>query len=225
MAGPTPDSVFLRRAYCTGVTLSEIPYYYSILFSLFWNLSLLVRLLLILSLSAMNAGCLTRSPGWQGKEGPRPTVQKEALDETPPVSQDKRPVIQDENLLDTKLSWPIQGNVIKEFGNGDEVHRNGITIEGHEGANVRSAGSGKVGHVGDIPGLGKVVLIDHSDRLVSVYAQLNETLVSAGDSVTRNQVIGSLGGAGQPGKPTLYFEVRSHAKATNPVKFLKTKHQ
>lgn len=159
------------------------------------------------------------------KEGSRLIVPKQAPEKAMPVSRDEPSPLEHENSPDSELSWPIAGNVIKEFGNGDEVHRNGITIEGHEGGNVKAAGSGKVGHVGDIPGLGKVVLIDHSDRLVSVYAQLNETLVSVGDSVTRSQIIGSLGGAGQKVKPTLYFEVRSHAKATNPVKFLKTKHQ
>ncbi|MGC8658532.1 MAG: peptidoglycan DD-metalloendopeptidase family protein [Desulfomonilaceae bacterium] len=124
---------------------------------------------------------------------------------------------------DSKLAWPICGKIIKKFGTGDKLRKNGITLEGDSGAKVRAAESGKVGHAGEIPGLGKVVLIDHSERLVSVYAYLNEISVAEGDHVARNQVIGYLSNSANNKKPSLYFEVRSHAKPVNPLKFLSSK--
>ena len=105
------------------------------------------------------------------------------------------------------------------------MHRNGITLEAGNNLDVKASEAGRVGHVGEIPGLGKVILVDHSDRLVSVYAHLHDTKVSVGETVTRNQAIGSLSGSSKSGKPTLYFEVRLHAKPVNPLKFLNSKPQ
>ncbi len=128
-----------------------------------------------------------------------------------------------EDPADSKFSWPLDGKVIQQFGSGDQLHRNGITLEAGNNLDVKASEAGRVGHVGEIPGLGKVVLIDHSERLVSVYAHLHDTKVSVGETVTRNQTIGSLSGSSKSGKPTLYFEVRLHAKPVNPVKFLNSK--
>jgi len=128
-----------------------------------------------------------------------------------------------EDPAGSKFSWPLDGKVIQPFGSGDQLHRNGITLEAENNLDVRALEAGKVGHVGEIPGLGKVILVDHSERLVSVYAHLHNTKVSVGETVTRNQTIGSLSGSGKSGKPTLYFEVRLHAKPVNPIKFLNSK--
>ena len=130
-----------------------------------------------------------------------------------------------EDPADSKFSWPLDGKIIQQFGSGDQLHRNGITLEAGKNLEVRASEAGRVGHVGEIPGLGKVVLIDHSERLVSVYAHLHNTKVSAGEKVSRNQTIGSLADSGKAEKPTLYFEVRLHAKPINPVKLLNSKLQ
>ncbi|MFH0957847.1 MAG: LysM peptidoglycan-binding domain-containing M23 family metallopeptidase [Pseudomonadota bacterium] len=131
----------------------------------------------------------------------------------------------DNETLDSQLSLPLATKITQKFGEGDQVHRNGISFDGYEGAEVKAAESGIVGHVGEIPGLGRVALIEHENHLVSVYAHLNYIKVSTGDKVTRNQIIGSLGGSGNGTNSTLYFEVRSRAKAVNPTNFFKTKKQ
>lgn len=157
------------------------------------------------------------------KEGSRLIIPKVSNPHPVKENDNKKDEADTEDRSDSKLAWPISGNVIKKFGTGDKVRKNGIVLEGDYGAKVKAAAAGKVGHAGEIPGLGKVVLIDHSDRLVSVYAQLNEISVSVGDHVVRNQVIGSLPESGNNKKPTLYFEVRSHARPANPLKFLSSR--
>ncbi|MHB8205575.1 MAG: peptidoglycan DD-metalloendopeptidase family protein [Desulfomonilaceae bacterium] len=158
------------------------------------------------------------------KEGERLLIPGRITERAAEKILEVKPTTDRDEQSDSKLAWPISGKVIQGFGRGDAVRRNGITIEGTFGAKVRAAEAGKVGHVGEIPGLGKVVLIDHSDGLVTVYAHLNETTVLVGDKVSRNQVIGALVGSQKTKDPTLYFEVRSHARPTNPIKFLGSRH-
>lgn len=157
--------------------------------------------------------------------GKRLVIPNQALDRTVEKPLEKSKNAKSPDNSEGFLSWPIVGPITQKFGEGDEAHRNGITFEGNDSAKVLAAGSGTVGHVGDIPGLGSVVLIKHADNLVSVYAHLQRSEVSSGDEVTRNQVVGTLGNSGRGVKPTLYFEVRLRAKPVNPLKFLEAKSQ
>ncbi len=120
-----------------------------------------------------------------------------------------------------EMAWPVKGKVVSGFGVTGGVQRNGISIEASPGASVVAAKDGTVGHVGMIPGYGNVVLIEHPDRLVTVYAHLNETTVRQGDKVKQGATIGKLGTSGLAEKPRLYFEVRSKSKPRNPMVFLK----
>lgn len=119
-----------------------------------------------------------------------------------------------------EMIWPVQGKVVSAFGVSEGVQRNGIAIEVSPGAPVLAVKEGTVGHVGAIPGYGNVVLIEHANRLVTVYAHLNETRVHQGDKVTQGAVIGIMGNPGRKEKPCLYFEVRSKSKPRNPLFFL-----
>ena len=159
------------------------------------------------------------------KEGLRLVLPIHAVDPPAQTTDDQVKREIDQESSDSLLCFPISTKITQKFGEGDEAHRNGISFEGYEGAEVKAAASGIVGHVGEIPGLGKVALIEHEDHLVSVYAHLNHTKVSTGEKVTRNQIIGTLGGPGKGANPTLYFEVRSRARAVNPMRFMKTKKQ
>jgi len=158
------------------------------------------------------------------KEGLRLVLPIHAIDSPAQTNEDQVKTEVGQESSDSLLCLPISTKITQKFGEGDETHRNGISFEGYEGAQVKAAASGIVGHVGEIPGLGKVALIEHEDHLVSVYAHLNHTKVSTGEQITRNQIIGTLGGSGK-GPPTLYFEVRSRARAVNPMRFMKTKKQ
>jgi len=119
-----------------------------------------------------------------------------------------------------KLAWPLNGRVLSEFGVRGGMQHNGIEIEAPAGAAVRSAADGRVGYVGAIKGYGNIVLVEHADRILTVYAHLRETNVSKGRAVSRGEVIGTIGRAGLTEKSSLYFEVRSHSKPRNPRFFL-----
>ncbi|MBI4965861.1 MAG: LysM peptidoglycan-binding domain-containing M23 family metallopeptidase [Desulfomonile tiedjei] len=118
------------------------------------------------------------------------------------------------------LSWPVNGKVISEFGVRDKTQHDGIAIQAPEGTPVKAAGDGKVGHVGKMAGYGNVVLIEHPDRLVTVYAHLKAISVNKGTLVKRGQAIGSVGSSGRAAEPSLYFAVTSRSKPRNPLFFL-----
>jgi len=119
-----------------------------------------------------------------------------------------------------RLGWPVQGKVVSEFGVRDGAQYNGIKIQAPEGTPVLAAGDGRVGHVLSLPDYGNLVLIEHADRLGTVYAHLKDFSVSKGDQVTRGQPIGTVGSSGRVDEPLLYFEVRSRSKPRNPLFFL-----
>jgi len=121
------------------------------------------------------------------------------------------------------LSWPVNGKVVSQFGVRNGIQHNGIAIQAAEGTPIRAAESGKVGHVGKIAGLGNVVLIEHPNRLVTVYAHLKEIRVKQGIAINRGRIIGSVGSSGRTASPSLYFEVRSRSKPRNPLFFLDRK--
>jgi len=121
------------------------------------------------------------------------------------------------------LQWPVEGEIISEFGVAKGVQHNGISIHAAEGTPVKAAAEGKIGHVGSIPGLGNVILIEHANRLVTVYAHLKEIRTKAGDQVHTGRVVGTVGTSGRVDKPSLYFEVRSRSKPRNPLFFLARK--
>ncbi len=129
-----------------------------------------------------------------------------------------------EDVNDTsKLSWPVKGEVVSEFGVRDGAQHNGIIIGAPDGTPVVAAADGRVGYVGSIAGYGKVILIehpDHPDRLVTVYAHLKDTRTENGKRIKRSETIGAVGTSGRVNSPSLYFEVRSESKPRNPVFFL-----
>ena len=77
------------------------------------------------------------------------------------------------------------------------------------------------GHAGnELRGYGNLVLIKHSNGLISAYAHCEELLVKRGDSVNRGQVIARVGATGGVSEPQLHFELRRGKKPVDPREFL-----
>jgi LysM repeat protein len=119
--------------------------------------------------------------------------------------------------------WPAQGRVIVGFGaslNG--VRNDGINLALPEGTAVKAAEEGVVTYANnELKGHGNLVLIQHSDGYVTVYAHASELLVKRGDQIKRGQVIARSGQTGNVNTPQLHFEVRKGATPLDPIRFLK----
>jgi septal ring factor EnvC (AmiA/AmiB activator) len=124
-----------------------------------------------------------------------------------------------------KISWPVRGTIIREFGeesrgNNTSIINNGIDIAVSEGTSVRAVDSGEVVFSDRYGGQGKLVIIDHKNGFFSVYAYNSELLVSRGGTVSKGQVIAKSGQTGSAIQPSLHFELRKDGRAVNPISYL-----
>ncbi len=120
---------------------------------------------------------------------------------------------------DEKLSWmwPAEGRVVATF---DEGKNKGVDIAGKAGQHVVAAGAGKVMFAGSgIRGYGNLVIVKHSNTLLSAYAHNRAILVKEGQSVTKGQLIAEMGDS-DTDSVKLHFEIRQQGKPVDPSKFL-----
>ncbi|MDN4055510.1 peptidoglycan DD-metalloendopeptidase family protein [Massilia sp. YIM B02763] len=120
---------------------------------------------------------------------------------------------------DEKLSWmwPSDGRIVATF---DEGKNKGIDIAGRLGQQVMAAGSGKVMYAGSgIRGYGNLVIVKHSNSLLSAYAHNRTIVVKEGQNVTKGQVIAEMGNS-DTDTVKLHFEIRQQGKPVDPAKFL-----
>ena len=121
-----------------------------------------------------------------------------------------------------KFIWPAQGSVVIPFGaKKDGVSNKGIYIQGFQGNPVVAARDGKVVFVDEgLVGYGKIIILEHTPELSTVYARNAELLVIAGQRVRQGDTIARIGRQVKGASPTLYFEVRRNAKAEDPLHYL-----
>tara|TARA_B100000768_G_scaffold61925_1_gene60016 strand:- start:3414 stop:4271 length:858 start_codon:yes stop_codon:yes gene_type:complete len=111
--------------------------------------------------------------------------------------------------------WPVDGQVVETF-NPSKLQK-GIKLKASNGSQVRAAAPGNVVYAGSgLRGYGRLIIIKHSDILLSAYANNDKLLVSVGQSVTQADVISSLGVDG-----TMYFEIRKDGDPVYPISYLK----
>jgi lipoprotein NlpD len=123
---------------------------------------------------------------------------------------------------DEKLSWmwPSDGKIVATF---DEGKNKGIDIAGKAGQQVMAAGAGKVMYAGSgIRGYGNLVIVKHSNSLLSAYAHNRSIVVKEGQTVSKGQMIAEMGDS-DADSVKLHFEIRQQGKPVDPSKFLPTR--
>jgi murein DD-endopeptidase MepM/ murein hydrolase activator NlpD len=85
-------------------------------------------------------------------------------------------------------------------------HHNGIDIAIPEGTPVTPAGAGLVVYSGHRPGYGNTVVIEHENRMVTLYGHNSRLMVAAGQAVDADTVIALSGNTGRSTGPHLHFE-------------------
>lgn len=122
----------------------------------------------------------------------------------------------------SKWIWPVKGKVISSFSASD-MSRKGIDISVSMGHSVLASNNGTVVYSGDgLRGYGELIIIKHSNNLLSAYAHNSKRLVKEGQDVKQGQKI-ALSGKGTDGKHLLHFEIRKNGQPVNPIKYLPTK--
>ena len=118
-----------------------------------------------------------------------------------------------------RLPWPTVGRVEVPFGKQVDpetgmvlVHR-GIDLRAAHGRPVSAVFSGVVRHAREVPGFGRLVLLEHEGRWYSAYGQL-------GAKVLGGEALGTVGDTGSDKGPHLYFELRRGRRAVDPLPWL-----
>lgn len=118
-----------------------------------------------------------------------------------------------------EFSWPAEGTVTTPF----TAYHHGLDIGMLRTLDVRAAAPGKVvsvGYAAGFEGYGKVVLIQVTPDVVTLYAHLASMKVHAGQTVSKGELLGIAGCTGYCTGTHLHFEVRQNGVAVDPRKFL-----
>ena len=128
-------------------------------------------------------------------------------------NDDKNIVINNVTNNAKNLILPVAGKVITSFGQkkSDGIISKGVTISAKIGDNVKAIADGKIVFADEMRGFGNLLVIDHQNSYMTVYAHNDEILVSLNQMVQAQQNIGKVGESG-----VVYFELRKQGKAVNP---------
>jgi lipoprotein NlpD len=118
---------------------------------------------------------------------------------------------------DINWTWPAKGKIVTTF-NG--TTSKGVDIAGKRGQPVLASAAGRVIFSGTgVRGMGKFVVIKHSDAFISVYAHNDQVVVKYGQNVARGQKIAEMGNS-DADEVKLHFEIRRLGNPVDPLKLL-----
>lgn len=125
------------------------------------------------------------------------------------------------------LDWPARGAVVETFGR----HRhpkfdawtvsNGIALSMPAGTPVRAVYAGRAVYAQWLAEYGNLVILDHGDGVFTLYAWLQSVAAAPGAYVPVGSTVGFAGTGPGRDEPGLYFEVRDHQRANDPVAWLR----
>lgn len=118
-----------------------------------------------------------------------------------------------------KWVWPATGAVVATFSDTGGLNK-GIDIRGDLGEPVMAAADGVVVYSGSgLRGYGKLLIVKHSEKVLSAYAHNRVLHVAEGDRVTAGQKIAQIGHTGTQ-SAKLHFEIRFDGTPVDPLKYL-----
>ena len=125
------------------------------------------------------------------------------------------------------LAWPVQGKVIESFGRQRNAKfatyttNNGLKIAADSRTPVQAVFQGTVLFSQWFKGYGNLIILDHGNRVFSLYGNLNGPTVTVGDRVATGQSIAGVGEAEDAESGYLYFEIREDNKPVDPKEWLR----
>ncbi len=164
------------------------------------------------------------------------TTQAPVPETMPPTEAPTEPETTVSDYDDTAFGWPCPGcyYISSGFGSRWGTNHKGIDIAQSAGEDAVASRAGKVIKINTScthnygksknccgNGYGNYVLIDHEDGTYStMYAHLQQVIVSVGDYVEKGQTVGYVGTTGWSTGYHLHFEIRKDGTAVNPSDYL-----
>lgn len=121
-----------------------------------------------------------------------------------------------------KMPIPVQGRVKHAFGQPRTagLRWQGWLIGAANGTDVKAIAYGRVAYSDWLRGYGLLMIIDHGDGFMSLYANNESLLHELGDWVEPGATLSTVGSSPLNGDG-LYFEIRKDGKAMDPAVWLK----
>ncbi len=120
------------------------------------------------------------------------------------------------------VPMPIKGPVLARFGSKrpDGGDWRGVLIGAHSGEPVKAVAAGTVVYATWLRGFGNLIIVDHGDEFLTVYAHNDSLLKEVGQKVRGGDVIANAGNTGGQLDSALYFEVRHRGVPLDPLLYL-----
>ena len=121
------------------------------------------------------------------------------------------------------FGWPLSGNLVAGFGGRmpDGRASSGLLIAAGLGTPVRAVADGNVVFAEWMTGYGLIVILDHGNGYLSLYAHNESLLKDVGATVKRGDAVARVGNSGGLEQPALYFELRRNGQPVDPGSWLR----
>ncbi|MDB2688517.1 peptidoglycan DD-metalloendopeptidase family protein [Luminiphilus sp.] len=118
-----------------------------------------------------------------------------------------------------QLTMPIEGKPINRFGaiRNADLRWRGWLIPAEQGDPIRAVHGGRVIFADWLRGQGLLLVVDHGDEWLSLYAQNHSLLRAVGDWVSSGEVLSLAGATGGNEMNGLYFEIRHQGEPVDPA--------
>ncbi len=114
------------------------------------------------------------------------------------------------------FEWPVNGKIIKKYGEHNGRFNEGINISVAKGTTVKAASRGKVVYNGYQEKHGNLIILNHNNGYMTAYSHLDKSLINKGQIVNKGAQIGIVGNSGNVDKPQLQFSMKKDAGTINP---------
>ena len=120
--------------------------------------------------------------------------------------------------LKGRLRRPHAASVSIGFGQPIATGRlsEGWLLGAEAGDEVRAVAPGRVAFADWLKGFGLLLILDHGDGYMSLYAQNESLLKDVGDWVAAGDVVSTVGASGGAAQPGLYIELRHQGRPLDP---------
>ena len=115
---------------------------------------------------------------------------------------------------DSRFQYPVRGSIIRDYARG---RNEGIDIAVPAGTAVQAAGSGTVAAITQNTDGAEIIVLRHSDNLLTVYVNVEDLVVEKGNRVSAGQTLAKVS-AGDPS--FLHFEIREGVESRDPSDYL-----
>jgi septal ring factor EnvC (AmiA/AmiB activator) len=123
-----------------------------------------------------------------------------------------------------QMSWPAKGKRKHNFGDrraDGKLRWDGVLLDAAAGSPVNSIHQGQVVFADWFRGMGLLIIIDHGDGYLSLYAHNQSLLRDTGEWVQPSETIATVGDSGGQANSGLYFEIRHQSQPIDPALWCK----